>query len=347
MFVVELDITRLNGCFSGFFILGVCIIGVIRSIVFRRRRVFSLFWSTRCKKKRALPGSPVTFHLDWEKSHLYTHSSINSSNRNKPVVNSAPAQGPGVTSGREEAGAPGSRGLSNSNKVPVVLIRNVKTGEYQEIDRNQSRLSRMRKRVFAWADALKPYLSSTRYRKVMITLTYARVGDWRPNQIRNYNKALKRRLGSGLIGMAMVSELQERGAVHYHLELIVKKGTYIPKPDKSGMWRYGSSRIETAKTIYYICSYLKKEYQKTGEFPKGLRMFSVWISKDAINKMDMWRFRLSSLPSWLCEEISKLEQGLNWRRGKPGTKISWWYGNKSFRSPFVFEGLVFLPGLSP
>lgn len=233
------------------------------------------------------------------------------------------------------------RGLSNTNKVTVLRIRNMQTGETLEIDKREARLSRMRRRVFAWANEIKDYLPAygkgKGARKVMITLTYAGVDDWRPNHIRDYIHNLKRRLGDNLIAYAWVAELQERGAVHYHIELIAKKGTRIPLPDKSGMWKHGMSKIETARTVFYICSYLKKSYQKLGIFPKGLRMYSVWVSSAAITDLARWRMRLSTLPVWLCDKISEMpdKAGEKWSRLVGGGYL---FGGRVYKSPYFFMG---------
>lgn len=236
------------------------------------------------------------------------------------------------------------RGLSNTNKVQTVCLKNQLTGETFEIDKKAARLSRMRKRIFAWANTVRDYLPNSGvgrgHRKVMITLTYTETDGWEKNHIRNYIKELKRRLGSNLIALAMCAELQERGAVHYHIELICKKGTRIPKPDKSGMWKHGSSRIETARSVFYICSYMKKAYQKEGNFPKGLRMFSVWIAKGAVNSLARWKFRLSSLPTWLIKIIEERKdyQLKKWERLKGG---GWLVHDRVYRSPFVITGLIY------
>ena len=45
-------------------------------------------------------------------------------------------------------------------------------------------------------------------------------------------------------------------------------------PDKSGMWTFGSSNIATAKSYFYICTYLGKEYQKDfDKFPRSARLY--------------------------------------------------------------------------
>ena len=231
------------------------------------------------------------------------------------------------------------RGLSNTNKVPFVVLKNHRTGEFVKIDKRKARISRMRRRVFAWADTMSEYLrDGKRYRKVMITLTYEGVDDWRPNQIRDYMKNLKRRLKDGILGYALVGELQKRGAVHYHLIIVVKKGVRVPTPDKSGMWRYGSSRIETARSVYYICTYLGKEYQKIGVFPKGMRMFSVWISSRLLTKTQKWMFRLSTAPRCFVKVIQSRKEyfGMAWGREEGG---GFWLGDERYRSPYVFHRL--------
>jgi len=134
----------------------------------------------------------------------------------------------------------------------------------------------MRHRIHEWAlvmDGLKKEVST---RMVMILLTYEKVEDYSPGHIRDYMKKLKRVVGKNLFGFAWVSEIQERGAVHYHLVMVVKKGSRIPLPDKSGMWPYGNSGIHTAKTPYYLLKYTGKERQKDlSRYPKSCRLYSV------------------------------------------------------------------------
>lgn len=144
------------------------------------------------------------------------------------------------------------------------------------VDTFFSRHMRMRSRLAVWAMVALEYRESHPSRMVMITLTYKRIRDWKANHIREYMKNLKQRLGDKLKMFAWVAEVQTRGAVHYHILLIVDKGSRIPMPDKSRMWSHGSSRIETARTPYYIMTYTGKEHQKDlARFPKGARTFAV------------------------------------------------------------------------
>jgi hypothetical protein len=132
--------------------------------------------------------------------------------------------------------------LSTTNKVTLgkkrrVLVQNAETGEGWEIDPDAARLSRLRRRVHAWADALRDYTQDNRkYRKVMITLTYRPGVEWQPGHIRVFMRRLRKRLRAALVAYAWVAEMQRRGAVHYHVLLVVRRGASIPRPDDAGLW---------------------------------------------------------------------------------------------------------------
>jgi len=191
----------------------------------------------------------------------------------------------------------------------------------------------MRRRVGAWAQALEGVINDPRYRVVMITLTYKRVDQWRPNHIRDFLLAYRKVLGKGLLAYAWVAELQKRGAVHYHVLLVVKRGAKMPYPDKGGYWLHGLSRVEEARTVYYILKYTGKQYQKAGEYPKGLRIFAVWLSRDAVGAVQYWSYRLSSLAGWLGEIVASVGDFTQWPRRVLGG--GWWYCGSRWRSPWV------------
>jgi hypothetical protein len=226
------------------------------------------------------------------------------------------------------------RGLSNVNKVSGgVRVRDLRTGEIFTVDRKKARIARLRRRVFSWVEATRP-VTAEGYRMVMQTLTYERVEDWRPGQIREYMLFIRHRLGGRLVAYSWVAELQQRGAVHYHLLLIVKRGTRIPKPDLAGWWPWGLTRVETAKTPYYIAKYAGKEYQKLGPFPKGLRIFAVWISDQVIDMIQKWYFRLSTLPGWFRDIVLQLpavDPSKKWVRPPGG---GWLYMGVFYASPY-------------
>jgi len=146
------------------------------------------------------------------------------------------------------------------------------------IDNFASRLRLMRLRIAAWSNYVLKIAYIRNLRLVMITLTYKKAEDYKAGDIRDFMKLMKKKLDSKLVAFAWVAEMQKRGAVHYHIILAVEKGTRIPRPDSSRMWPHGMSRIETARTPYYLLSYTGKEHQKDlGAYPKGCRLYAVSV----------------------------------------------------------------------
>lgn len=213
-------------------------------------------------------------------------------------------------------------------------IRNKQTGEVIEIDRKMGRVRHCQKRVHAWAKAVDPVFQEHKYRLVMVGLTYRPGEEWKPNDIRELVLRVRAELGEKLLGYAWVAELQERGAVHYHLLMLVKKGTRIPYFDQAGWWVHGSTHFskEEVKKPFYICSYTsKKSYQKFGKFPKGLRMFAVWVAPGVISEAARWLFRCSALPGWLSARILPINKIFKVARAEGG---GWLVDNFKFESPY-------------
>lgn len=250
------------------------------------------------------------------------------------------------------------RGLSFTNKVnefenepfnPRLLNR--ATGEVLEITpeiKHKFRLSRMQRRVYAWANAMKSIgglKGGFRYRQVMITLTYAPDVKWSPNQIKDFMSGLKRVLGDNLLAYAWVAEMQERGVPHYHVFCVVKKGTKIPMPDKPYgqrghvLWPYGMTKIETAKTPYYLVKYTGKEHQKEG-FYKGMRIFAVWIAKGLLSELERRIFRVSGLPKWLASEVLMFIEDKGYKHPKPAIGGGWEFMGQVLRSDWEYQEWV-------
>lgn len=177
------------------------------------------------------------------------------------------------------------------------------TGDRFVIDQRMARIRRCQKRVHAWAGALDEIIKQvgTKYRMMMVRLSYAPGYDWKPLQISHLITKIHYELRDNLIAYSWVAELQERGAVHYHLLMIVKRGTDIPYFDDAAWWIYGSTHHCTARSPFYICSYTaKKNYQKFGVFPKNLRMFAIWIAPGLVSSSARRLLRLTALPSWVA-----------------------------------------------
>lgn len=251
-----------------------------------------------------------------------------------------------------------SRGLSPSNKVHEfesvsgdTRLLNKVTGEVLELTpemKHKFRLSRMQSRVYAWANAVKAFggLKGGRsYRQVMITLTYAPDVQWSPNHIRDFIKGLRRVCGDNLLAYAWVSEMQARGVPHYHVFAVVRKGTRIPKPDKPfgqrghKLWPHGMSKIETAKSAFYLVKYTGKEHQKEG-FYKGMRIFAVWIAKGILDEVEQRRFRVSSLPRWLQKRVIDHITHKDYEHPKPAQGGGWLVMGEIMKSDWVYQKLV-------
>jgi hypothetical protein len=213
--------------------------------------------------------------------------------------------------------------------VPYLVNRT--TGEFSPLDPKQGRLSHLWRRCHTWATVLKAYLRRVGqgYRLAMLTLTYHGLDydtgqplpdfGWQPNHIRDFMKKLRYALRDRLLAYAWVAELQQRGAVHYHVLVLVRAGTPIPYPDQAGWWPHGSTRVETARTVFYIMKYAQKGQfvDENGGylvFPKGLRLFSVWIGQDVISTTARWYFRTSAWPQWLVNVLLEFYTGAIPRR---------------------------------
>lgn len=168
----------------------------------------------------------------------------------------------------------------------------------------------MQDRVRAWAS----YCTSAGlggFQQKMITLTYAPGADgqsqWRAQHIRQFMSKVRRHCGSALLAYAWVSELQDRGEVHYHVLLIVDQGTHLPYPDEAGWWVHGMSRIDNARSLGYVVKYSQKGLDREATYPAGLRLFAVWVVKDARNEWYEPWVRIKSLPSWLRSQAIESE----------------------------------------
>jgi len=152
------------------------------------------------------------------------------------------------------------------------------SGKVVVVDQFDKRKLKMRLAITKWADDMFKFRAAYpgQTRMVMVMLTYRRSIDYKPDNIRQYIKKLKCKLGTKLLTFGWVAELQRRGAVHYHLVILVKSGTNIPAPDTSGMWSHGWSGRYTAKSPYYLVKYTGKEYQKDlSLYPKSCRLYAV------------------------------------------------------------------------
>lgn len=159
--------------------------------------------------------------------------------------------------------------------------------EALSIDTAARRLSRLRMQVgvsarFHCAD--DPAASVA-----MVTLTYAGTNaDWSPRHISSFLDHCRKHMKSRghVFRYVWVAELQRRGVIHYHVAVWLPPGLRLPKPDDSGWWPHGITRIEFARNaVPYLLKYLSKDASKSfGSYPPGARLYGVGgLSADAAN----------------------------------------------------------------
>jgi hypothetical protein len=155
---------------------------------------------------------------------------------------------------------------------------------------------------------------------LMLTLTYAKGGDWRPNHMSGLCKRMRewfRRQGLPF-RYVWVAELQKRGVIHYHLALWVPHGMRIPMADRRGWWPHGMTNTEVARNaVPYLMKYLSKGSDKAGcwRLPDGARMYGVGGVDHALRRARRWL----GLPAFVRARASHM---CDWRRADGGGWLS-------------------------
>lgn len=131
-----------------------------------------------------------------------------------------------------------------------------------------------------------------RFRAAMVTLTYAPGETWNGRHICDTLAACRqwhKRLGIRM-RYVWVAEMQQRGAVHYHVIFWMPKGYKLPMFDKRGWWPYGSSNAAWAtNAVGYVAKYASKG-QDGPEFPRGIRIQAVGgLEADARRVARWWK----------------------------------------------------------
>lgn len=209
---------------------------------------------------------------------------------------------------REEGAAPGwppgaPRGASGG-EAGAGLVSSHTSGTSAdpiEIDPFLTRLRRMTRSVLTAARMHDFELRHQRCKPAMLTLTYREVGAWHKRHISELLRHIRnwmRRRGHRL-RYVWVAELQQRGALHYHVVLWLPRGLTLPKPDKQGWWTHGSTRIEWARRpAGYLAKYASKLDSKVGlGFPAGARLHGKGGLEEFGRAVAQW----FNLPAWARE----------------------------------------------
>lgn len=174
----------------------------------------------------------------------------------------------------------------------------------------------------------------------MITLTYARAGEWQPYHVSQLNERLKKwawRRGFSIPGV-WVAEIQPgryrdtgESVVHYHLIIWVPMGVTVPNPDKQGWWPHGFTRTERARSaVGYLTKYASKG--DSGAFPRGLRLSGGFGITQSGRQVRRWL----CMPGWLVQRAGGSFQRITRLPG--GIFVSEETG-ECWRSPWVYVGL--------
>lgn len=166
-----------------------------------------------------------------------------------------------------------------------------------EIDQDKARHTRLKRSILVAAKLFEHAFRGFRMRPAMLTLTYKDVDGFEPRHVSELLKRIRHwldRRGHGF-HYVWVAELQQRGALHYHVLIWLPKGLTLPKPDKQGWWPHGSTRIEWARhPVGYLIKYASKFDIKEG-LPKGARLHGAGGFDEAARQIRRW----FNLPTWL------------------------------------------------
>lgn len=137
------------------------------------------------------------------------------------------------------------------------------------------RLGRMRRAVVSSADWLSRLCPRPAHEVLFVTLTYRPGVRWDRRQISECLRHWRRELRQQRLRYVWVLELTKAGRPHYHVAIWVTRGTRLAKPDESGAWPWGASRIELARRpVGYLAKYASKgPGGQWWRLPKGARLY--------------------------------------------------------------------------
>ncbi len=164
----------------------------------------------------------------------------------------------------------------------------------------ERRVKRLRRQVWA-AGHLQRFRTPNGMRDNVwfVTLTYRGVNDWQPRHISKCLKAARRwcHLRGVPFRYLWVAELQQRGALHYHLAIWLPKRLQLPMFDKQGWWPHGmTQRVIAKNAVGYLMKYLSK-ISPFHQFPKGVRLYGLGGLTQQARNICSWL----NLPSW-CKQ---------------------------------------------
>ncbi len=211
----------------------------------------------------------------------------------------------------------------------------------QVLDPRVCRQSRMRKSLLTGARLIvqERTKGGFRGRFAMVGCSYRPDAQYEPGDITALVKSIRqylKRRGVKFYGVWKAELGEKNGRFHYHLLVWLPRGITLPKPDKQGWWKKGSTRIEWAKNaVGYVAKYVSKI--EDGDLPKGARMYCVLgLTGDDRNELNWWK-----CPKWVREVFTTPEMMPVRRRG--GGLVSRTTG-EYLESRYKFGGFCWIDG---
>lgn len=197
---------------------------------------------------------------------------------------------PATAASEASEGATSSHGTAGHHSTRAQypgLVTYTTSDTLVQISRDESRVKRLRHAVITSARLLQEQVEEWsrggfRYKAALVTLTYRPREEWTPGDVVSFIKSVRAYLARRKIKAlyVWVAEIQQQRAearswdmvLHYHVMIWLPRGVTVPKPDKRGWWKHGSTKIEWARNAV---GYLAKYASKGGCFervPSGARM---------------------------------------------------------------------------
>lgn len=165
----------------------------------------------------------------------------------------------------------------------------------------ERRIKALRRNVWA-AGKLLSNANGKGWRCWFVTLTYRGVDDWSPRHISQaldrFRKWCKKR--GTTPRYVWVAELQQRGAMHYHLAVWLPSSLSCPmwdKPQRDGaaFWPHGMTNRQLARNaVGYLMKYMSK-IGKHHEYPKHARIYGA----GGLDQQDRHIRSWLNWPTWL------------------------------------------------
>jgi hypothetical protein len=155
----------------------------------------------------------------------------------------------------------------------------------------------MRDSIFWSASAIQKDCAddpSTRWKAVMLDLTYADVDDFHRSHVTSILRSIRewlRRRGYPFRYVWRLELGEAFGRPHYHIVLWLPRGLTLPKPDKRGWWPWGMTRIQWARNpVNYIMKYTGKPPSDLAwKYPENAHICGSGGLSATTRMIHMWR----------------------------------------------------------